>query len=94
MICNAIIGYSGFVGQNLVNFLTSEVKRFNSSNIEKIKNESFDVLYITAIQAKKWWANQNPVEDKGLIDELFSHLSTVKANKQRGQVFLFAFLFI
>ena len=76
-----LIGSTGFVGSNLCSKLNSNSKLFNSKNIQEITEQKFDVLYITAIQAKKWWANQNAEEDKALIDGLFEHLNTVTANK-------------
>jgi len=81
MMDNGLIGYTGFVGENLTKQLGANVECFNSKNIEKIHRLKFDTLYISAIQAKKWWANQNPLEDKRLINELLTHLSKVKANK-------------
>ncbi|MCP4053622.1 MAG: hypothetical protein GY739_11240 [Mesoflavibacter sp.] len=80
-VVSGLIGYTGFVGDNILKGLKDSSKLFNSKNIQEITEQKFDVLYITAIQAKKWWANQNTEEDKALIDELFEHLSTVKANK-------------
>ncbi|MDI3244592.1 NAD-dependent epimerase/dehydratase family protein [Pseudoalteromonas agarivorans] len=76
-----LIGSTGFVGSNICCGLENGSKLFNSKNIQEITDQKFDVLYITAIQAKKWWANQNAEEDKALIDGLFEHLETVKANK-------------
>lgn len=81
MLSDGVIGYSGFVGDNLIKSFISKIDKFNSKNISEIKEKEFGTLYITAIQAKKWWANQNAEEDKALIDGLFEHLSTVKANK-------------
>lgn len=80
MTC-AIVGYSGFVGSNLVKNLSEPLVKFNSKNILNIKNNAYDVLYISAIQAKKWWANQNEEEDRALINKLFENLSGVKARK-------------
>lgn len=76
-----IVGYSGFVGRNLSEQLSDDYIGFNSNNINEITNYSFEELYISAVQAKKWWANQNPNDDKKLIDELLSQLSNVKANR-------------
>ncbi len=77
----ALIGHTGFVGSNLEKELTDKLHCFNTSNITDIHGKTFDCLYISAIQAKKWWANQNAVEDRKLIDVLFEHLRSVKANK-------------
>ena len=76
-----LIGHTGFVGTNIKNEFKAGIECYNSKNISEIEEEEFSTLYISAIQAKKWWANQNAEEDKALIDELFEHLNTVKANK-------------
>lgn len=78
---DALIGYTGFVGSNLFSSLKgkNEIKTYNSKNISKIGKEVFDTLYISAIQAKKWWANQNPDDDIRLIDNLLSNLQEVSA---------------
>jgi nucleoside-diphosphate-sugar epimerase len=76
-----LIGYTGFVGANIKAEFENQLYCYNSKNISEIEEEEFSTLYISAIQAKKWWANQNAEEDKALIDELFEHLNTVKANK-------------
>lgn len=78
---SAIVGHSGFVGSNLVKRISEPLAKFNSRNIATIKGNAYDVLYISAIQAKKWWANQNEEEDRELIDKLFENLSTVGARK-------------
>lgn len=76
----ALIGFTGFVGGNLDRQHTFTHK-YNSKNIHEIVNESFDLIACAAIPAVKWWANQNPEEDKAKIDELLKMLSTVSANK-------------
>ncbi|WP_339891968.1 hypothetical protein [uncultured Alteromonas sp.] len=78
---NALIGFTGFVGENLLRFVKTDTELYNSKNIQDIHNKHFKTLYISAIQAKKWWANQNPEEDKQLIDNLFSHLENVEAER-------------
>lgn len=78
---NALIGFSGFVGSVLLESISTNIDLYNSTNISNIHKKHYDCLYISAIQAKKWWANQNEKEDKNLIDNLFAHLKTVKANK-------------
>lgn len=78
---DALIGFSGFVGENLVSKLDTGTKLYNTKNIQYVLGKEFSTLYITAIQAKKWWANQNPEEDKQLIDNLLSHLENVSAKR-------------
>ncbi|GAB2502975.1 NAD-dependent epimerase/dehydratase family protein [Microbulbifer agarilyticus] len=79
-----IIGHTGFVGSNLLQQLEKEcedVHKFNSKNIETIVGQSFDELYVSAIQAKKWWANQNEQLDLDLIVRLVDQLRFVSAKR-------------
>lgn len=76
-----LIGYTGLVGSNLKAGFNESVALYNSKNITTIQDVEFSTLYISAIQAKKWWANQNPEEDKLLIDELLAQIDTVKAER-------------
>lgn len=76
----ALVGYTGFVGSNL-DRQHSFSARYNSKNIETISGESFDLLVVAGVQAKKWWANQNPAEDWAQIERLLKALETVKAKR-------------
>ena len=70
---SCLIGYSGFVGSNLrkQNRFSDE---YNSSNIDNIAKNSYDLAVCAGISAKKWIANKNPDEDikniKSLADAL------------------------
>jgi hypothetical protein len=76
----ALIGHTGFVGGNLARqFAFSE--GYNSKNIGGIRGREFDLLVCAGVTAVKWWANQNPVEDKRLIDALLEDLTSVRAAK-------------
>lgn len=75
----ALVGYTGFVGQNLTR--SHQFTNFyNSKNIDEINGEEFDLVVCSAIPAAMWLANQSPQEDKKQIENLLSHLSTVKTN--------------
>jgi len=76
----ALIGHTGFVGGNL-DRQHSFCGRFNSKNIEEIRGASFDLVVVAGVQAKKWWANQNPAEDWAQIERLLNALSSVRAEK-------------
>ena len=76
----ALIGYTGFVGGNLNRQHTFDA-RFNSRNIEEIRGASFDLVVVAGVQARKWWANQNPVEDWAQIARLLNALCTVRAER-------------
>lgn len=76
----AIIGYTGFVGSNLINQNKFDLF-YNSSNISEIDGKELDLLVIAAPSAVKWKANQEPEQDLQMIDDLISHLKKVKAKK-------------
>ncbi|OGC47383.1 pyridine nucleotide transhydrogenase [candidate division WWE3 bacterium RIFCSPHIGHO2_01_FULL_42_13] len=77
---NALIGFTGFVGSNILS-QTKITKLYNSSNIEEIKNKKFDLVLCSGLRAEKWKANQNPQADIENIHVLMNSLETVKANK-------------
>ena len=75
-----IIGHTGFVGSNLVrqhNFR----KRLNTKNINNFKGGFFNRVVITAVHAKKWWANENSEEDLRLIEKLLKSLKTIQCHE-------------
>jgi len=76
----AIIGYTGFVGTNLINQNKFDLF-YNSSNISEINGKEFDLLVIAAPSAVKWKANQEPEQDLQMINDLISHLKNVKAKQ-------------
>jgi nucleoside-diphosphate-sugar epimerase len=75
----ALIGYTGFVGSNLLNSFKF-THLYNSQNISEIKDEVFDIIICAGVTANKFWANNNASEDLMRINELLDHLRTVKAN--------------
>ncbi len=77
---NALIGYTGFVGNN-INKQNRFDFQFNSSNINDIKNKDFDLVVCAGITANKWWSNRNPQEDLFNIKKLLDILKTVKAKQ-------------
>lgn len=70
-----LVGYSGFVGQNLL-----DQKKFdfllNSKDIDTIRDlpKGCD-LYLSCLPATKWLVNKNTAADKKNIEELLSHLA-------------------
>ena len=54
---NAIVGYTGLVGSNLLQFYKFE-HFYNSKNFDTAKNKSFDTLFFAGIPAVKWYANK------------------------------------
>lgn len=77
---DALIGHSGFVGGNLLRQHAFGAC-FNTSNIESIAGRDFDTLVFSGAQAKKWWANQNPVEDRAGIQRALDAMRGVTARR-------------
>ena len=76
----AIIGYTGFIGSNLIR--QAEYNNFyNSHNIESIAGESFDLLVCTAAPAEKWLANKEPIKDRENLQRLTKFLQQTSAKK-------------
>lgn len=77
---NCIIGYTGFIGQNIskkINF-----KYFiNSKNIDTIINKEIDLLICAAPSAEKWSINLNGENDINNINNILNVLKTIKVNK-------------
>lgn len=77
---NALIGYTGFVGSNLLEKINFE-HLFNSKNIKSIVNQKYDLVICSGIPSAKWMANNNPVEDLENIKLLINCLYKIKCNK-------------
>jgi nucleoside-diphosphate-sugar epimerase len=75
-----LIGHTGFVGSNLAR-LTHFDSCYNSSNIDSIAGEEFDLLVCAGVRAEKWMANRNPDQDKAGIDRLLDALKDVRATQ-------------
>ncbi|OLY97123.1 NAD(P)-dependent oxidoreductase [Polynucleobacter sphagniphilus] len=76
---NALIGFSGFVGGTLLK-QASFSALYRSSNINEIEDLEFDIVICAGAPAQKWIANKNPAEDLQKINDLISHLKTVKCS--------------
>ena len=76
----AIVGYTGFVGSNLLQFYTFD-EFYNSKNFEQAKNKHFDTIFFCGIPAIKWYANKNPGEDAEIIENIKNILNTITCNK-------------
>ncbi|MFH7242348.1 MAG: NAD-dependent epimerase/dehydratase family protein [Spirulina sp.] len=81
MVTNGLIGYTGFVGQNLCLSTKSFDQLYNTQNIRSIRGKQFNLLVCAAPQAKKWWANQNPEADWSMIQTLIQTLEEVQADR-------------
>ncbi|HEX4684869.1 MAG TPA: NAD-dependent epimerase/dehydratase family protein [Gemmatimonadaceae bacterium] len=76
----ALIGYTGFVGGNLLR-QRPFTDRFNSSNIDQISGRNFDLVVVAGARAEKWKANADPERDLDNIECLIKALSSVDARK-------------
>lgn len=77
---NGLIGYTGFVGGNLLRQHTFD-RLYNRQNIASIAQTDFDVVVCAAPQAVKWWANQHPDEDWRGIEQLVDALKRTRAKR-------------
>jgi nucleoside-diphosphate-sugar epimerase len=76
----ALIGYTGFVGSNLLKQQRFD-DCFNSSNIEQIAGKRYEQVICAGVSAVKWMANREPLKDRENIQSLITHLKQVKADK-------------
>ena len=76
-----IIGYKGFVGSNLKR-IYQDAEGAGRKDMSKLAGIAFDTVYCAAPQAKKWWANKNPEEDKNEITNLLDSCRHIKCKKK------------
>jgi hypothetical protein len=76
----ALIGSTGFVGQNL-RLQTSFDALYHSTDIAQIEGRTFDRVVCAGVTAVKWWANQNAGEDRQRIDGLIHHLDRMQTRE-------------
>lgn len=76
----ALIGYTGFVGSNLVQqYDFTDV--YNSKNFQEMEDQRYDLVVCAGVSAVKWMANKEPVKDLESIKTLESVLSTIQAKQ-------------
>lgn len=75
----ALIGYTGFVGSNLLNKQNYDLV-YNSKNIDDINGREFERVVCAGVSAKKWMANQEPANDRRMIGELIDNLKTLRTD--------------
>ena len=82
----AVVGSTGFIGSNLVNFCRENqinVEQFNSiSQREDFLQMESETLFIAAPNAEKWKANADPTSDLGSINKLISNLRNCNHPKE------------
>jgi nucleoside-diphosphate-sugar epimerase len=77
---SALIGYTGFVGSNLMRQHPFDAA-FNSANIDGIAGRTFDLVVCCGARAEKWKANADPERDYDGIERLIRPLG--QANIRR-----------
>ncbi|WP_160683812.1 sugar nucleotide-binding protein [Clostridium sp. C2-6-12] len=74
---NAIlVGYTGFVGSNLVNMCNFKGK-YNSKNIEDAFESNPDLLIYAGVKAEKFLANKEPEKDYEIIKNAFNNIKKI-----------------
>lgn len=78
---NALVGYTGFVGGNILNQYPKFPYLFRSTNIETMHGRDFDLVVCAGAPGVKWKANKFPDEDWSSIKKLISSLKSIKAKE-------------
>lgn len=73
----ALIGYTGFVGSNLLRQAPFE-GLYRSTNIQEIRGRSFDQVVCAGAPGVKWLANQEPEQDWSALQRLMEALAEVQ----------------
>lgn len=79
-MAQALIGHTGFVGGTLLAQTTFDAT-YNSTNIEQIKGQEFDLIVCAGAPGRKWEANQRPAQDRASLDRLTQALNSVRAKE-------------
>jgi hypothetical protein len=80
MSVTALIGYTGFVGTNLLE-QAAFTELYNSKNIEEMRGKDYDLVVCAGVSAVKWWANKHPEEDWAGIARLIDVIKAVRARR-------------
>lgn len=75
-----IVGYTGFVGSNIVAKHTFD-GMFNTKNITEAYGKEPDLLVYSGVRAEMFLANQNPEADKALMDEAIENIKKIAPKK-------------
>jgi nucleoside-diphosphate-sugar epimerase len=71
----ALIGYTGFVGGNLLRQMRFD-DTYNSSNIDQLAGRRYDEIYCAGAPGVRWLANKEPERDEASIARLQRALTT------------------
>ena len=77
---NAIVGYTGFVGSNLLQFYKFD-EFYNSKNFTDASGKKFDKMFFCGVPAVKWKSNKFPDLDDKVFINLKSILDNIEVNK-------------
>lgn len=75
-----LVGYTGFVGSNILNKHTFS-GLFNSKNIEEAYGKNPDLLVYSGVPAEMFLANKFPEKDLALMDEAFENIKKINPKK-------------
>ena len=78
-----LIGYTGFVGGTLASAASFDAY-FNSSNVDALRGQRFDLVVCAGVSAVKWLANKEPEADRAGI----ARLTDALAKAQVGELVL------
>lgn len=77
---SALIGYTGFVGGNLAaQYEFTDL--YNSSTIEEMKGQTYDVVVCAGARAEKWKINQDPDTDWQNLEKLMQILASAQISE-------------
>ena len=76
---SALIGYTGFVGGNLLRQARFD-DVYNSSNIDSIRDKRYELIVCAGAPGRKWKASQEPEADRKSLELLTSSLAKVVAD--------------
>lgn len=76
----SLVGYTGFVGSNLVKKFKF-TNLYNSKNIEEAFGTQPDLLVYSGVRAEKFLANKEPEKDFMLIQDAFNNINKINAKK-------------
>jgi len=76
----ALIGHTGFVGNNLKQQYEF-TDFYNSKNYKEMRDQEFDLVVCAGVSAVKWMANKEPETDLANINALEEVLASVKVKQ-------------
>ena len=78
----ALVGYTGFVGSNVLESSSGRIDAlYNSKNIFESYETCPDVLIYSGLRAEKYLANKSPDKDMELIEIAKNNISRIKPRK-------------